>query len=1042
MKHVLIRWALVVATTVVAWSSAAGEIGFSRKPQATKTAGGAKVEFAVSAPTDAAVYVEDANGKIVRHLAAGVLGTNAPAPLRAGSLEQSIEWDGKDDDGKAAAGGPFRVRVGLGLKASYGGQAFAATNQAGPNKIENVIGLAAGPDGRIYVLSDCSAWVWSTTALHVFRRDGSYERTIKPFPSNLPAEKARAAGAFMNSFGAFNPLMHRTMGLSFYPFEDAPHRPAVTSDGRLILAVVPGTWKHRENAAHLAMLDGEGGIPDATYAGPALGGELAYTQYPFLMVTPDSKTVYITGLGGGPNKPTHAVYRVKLPDRGPAEVLFGEPAKAGSDKAHLTDPRGLALDGQGHLLVADFSNNRVVVLKEKDRSFAGEFKVQSPTWLGVHPQSGAVYVQSGDEVLKFTRSTSSGQAGWQDAREVGRLALPEKTSPKHWKRQWLLALDSSADTAVLWAASHVQLVRCEDAGANFGALSPAGSYPAWTFWRPAADPTRREVLCKITEGPYSNKLRVLDEKTGAVRVVGGNSISGQDGRQHRLGRDGSIYAQDHAGQAGGVIRFDREGKPRPFEATLNDPFLKGRLPVGTTGTTCWERDFSVDRKSDVYVKARGPEYHGLMSVHVYGEDGMLQRIALPMVSDGAYGPRVDPRGNLYIMEAVKTIGQPFPEEFSAKVKGQTDPRLLDWIYGSIVKFGPEGGSVWFSGKHASPLTYEGWGSDTSVAGLRTTGGNLTGTIAKAPAGLSFPSLRLEAAVCTRVTIRLKNDSEGKQAVLSYHRLVESYMEACGPGFSKTIEIKPNSDFAEYAFDMAGEKEWRTIIHGLRLVPTTGTNGTFSLDWVRIGDADKPCGGWLGVRLRDDPSAGNAGQSPLVWNFNAEDGPDMKLPPTLKKEVVGAFNRKDGATLQGALWWRPGFSPVGDLGATFFRSCHCTGSDFDVDDFGRVFAPDTGRFRVGVLDTAGNEILSFGGYGNQDNCGPDSYVVDPSGKFLRPRKFDDPKELVSPFAKPEIAFAWIVGLAVTDHYAYVADVINKRILRVRLGYAVEESCEVK
>jgi hypothetical protein len=144
-------------------------------------------------------------------------------------------------------------------------------------------------------------------------------------------------------------------------------------------------------------------------------------------------------------------------------------------------------------------------------------------------------------------------------------------------------------------------------------------------------------------------------------------------------------------------------------------------------------------------------------------------------------------------------------------------------------------------------------------------------------------------------------------------------------------------------------------------------------------------------------------------------------------------------LQGALWWKPGFSPLGQVNSG--DHCHCVGSDFDVDDFGRTFAPDTGRFRVGVLDTNGNEILSFGAYGNQDNCGPDSYVLDPAGKFLRPRKADDPKDLVSPFAKPEIGFAWIIGVAATDRYAYVGDVINKRILRVKLDYAATETAAV-
>ena len=38
----------------------------------------------------------------------------------------------------------------------------------------------------------------------------------------------------------------------------------------------------------------------------------------------------------------------------------------------------------------------------------------------------------------------------------------------------------------------------------------------------------------------------------------------------------------------------------------------------------------------------------------------------------------------------------------------------------------------------------------------------------------------------------------------------------------------------------------------------------------------------------------------------------------------------------------------------------------------------------------------------------------------------------------IAFAWIIGLAVSDRYAYVDDVVNKRILRVKLDYATTET----
>ena len=96
----------------------------------------------------------------------------------------------------------------------------------------------------------------------------------------------------------------------------------------------------------------------------------------------------------------------------------------------------------------------------------------------------------------------------------------------------------------------------------------------------------------------------------------------------------------------------------------------------------------------------------------------------------------------------------------------------------------------------------------------------------------------------------------------------------------------------------------------------------------------------------------------------------------------------------------------------------------------------------VIDTAGNALTRFGGFGT-DNCmGPESPVVDPKTNRLRPRRADDPKDMKSPFAEPELGFQWLVGVGVTDRYGYFGDSLNQRLLRAKLVYAAEESCEVK
>jgi len=103
----------------------------------------------------------------------------------------------------------------------------------------------------------------------------------------------------------------------------------------------------------------------------------------------------------------------------------------------------------------------------------------------------------------------------------------------------------------------------------------------------------------------------------------------------------------------------------------------------------------------------------------------------------------------------------------------------------------------------------------------------------------------------------------------------------------------------------------------------------------------------------------------------------------------------------------------------FNICLCEAASFDVDGFGRSFFSDAGRCRVGVLDTAGNEVCWFGGYGNQDSAGPGSLI-----------------------AAPAIPLAWPQAVAVGDEAAYVGDHLNRRILRVRLDYRAEASCEAK
>ena len=102
-----LAWFICVSSA----SSPAADVKFTGKPAVKKDGEKTIITFAVSAPTDVAVYIEDAKRKIVCHLAAGLLGKNPPEPLKANSLEQTLVWDGKDGDGQVVAGGIYIYQI-------------------------------------------------------------------------------------------------------------------------------------------------------------------------------------------------------------------------------------------------------------------------------------------------------------------------------------------------------------------------------------------------------------------------------------------------------------------------------------------------------------------------------------------------------------------------------------------------------------------------------------------------------------------------------------------------------------------------------------------------------------------------------------------------------------------------------------------------------------------------------------------------------------------------------------------------------------------
>ncbi len=711
----------ILAGTVVADTSPR----FTKPPTANKAGERVKIEFTVDRPTDVAVQVEDEQGKVVRHLAGGVLGKNAPEPLKANSLEQSIEWDGKDDYGKPLVGKGYKVRVLLGLKPEF--DRFLLHN---PEASGEVSSLAVGPRGSLYVFhKDGTAnGNMGGHKIKVYNRDGKHQKVLLPFPADIAPEKVKALGTFRTAEGDLVPHVHNWETLSFYPDNvgyrgrDTPEWscPAVDSKGRVYWLV---------KGPCLAAVDADGGIPYDNFLGPRLlpdikdvrlaGPEYLYwSERPCLAVSSDDKHVYFAGLSTGTGdwktaKPLPCVFRVDAAKRTPATVFagkLGEPGApaTGEGKQLLTAPRGLAV-ANGLLYVADPGSDRVVAFKESDGSSAGEIRVKNPQVIGVDGATGAVYVcaytgtQTAD-LVKFS--------GLKDSKELYRMTLPRTGwSPNAGVHR--IAVDASARPVRIWVPyiyHHPTGLYCiEDTGEKF--VDKGDPRAARSRDRDAAeqaagprdltvDRLRGEVYVKGNSNGVAGKFFRVDDATGAVRDTIDLGRHQLYGTQLVPAIDGNLYTFNWSK---GLYRFDRKGKDLNWEGQNTHV-----IPIG--GVMCFQirhlalRPFAPP--DELYIVAPSEYLSGnpkdagkFVTLNVIGQDGKTKRTVVWQCLNGAI-PRIDAKGNIYLADLVKPPDRSYPEFFDGKLPPPPkectggDRFWNSYMYGSIIKFPPTGGIIW------------------------------------------------------------------------------------------------------------------------------------------------------------------------------------------------------------------------------------------------------------------------------------------------------------------------------------------------------------
>lgn len=707
------------------------DAGFAVPPKVERVGDRWRITFAVSAATDAEVAVLDAKGNVIRHLAAGLLGKNAPAPFRRDALAQAVVWDGKDDLGQAAAGAPFRARMSVGLRPKLEKIVGWDGNTLGGS----IVGLAAGKEGEVFVLLSDSG----RSEVRVLDKDGKYRRTIMPYASNTPHERTHSVG-HLEIEGERLPIVFNGHSQNLSPLTAGMKKQTMTMSprGHLILASAVGTMAEHGLPRHLLALHPQGGAPTNTsFVGPQLlaprnflggAGESGSPYFDHVAASPDGERVYVTMSGESwAFKQRHGVFRVKWSDKEKGSPFLGKD-EPGNDDAHFNDPQGLAVDKDGNIYVCDRGNGRLMVFSAEGK-LLGKVSVPSPEQIAVHPQSGVLYVVSRQKSGAWVDTSKMSQKEvdeWKRKQaELKKLPPPlafvfklsawGKEPPVELARLQttveVMALDAAAEPPRLWAATSAGLVTIADQGDKLEVGQPVNNTKGLSYpWFVAADPVRPRVLVReLLTGLKNKPIRAVDLETGV-------KTSFLQATEAAFDRAGNIYGMGGWG-SNAMYLFDPDGKPLNLPSSDSNKIDTG--PWTSYGPDQGLHGHCVAPNGDIYlVRAFNHWGWGEKGVHsrvdVFGPDGKKKRLALvDGLGDGDCGIGVDAAGNVYLGSNVKPADKPFPASFMGKVPAEgwvwwrKETREPPWCYpyynsylfhwGSVLKFGPGGGALYGMG---------------------------------------------------------------------------------------------------------------------------------------------------------------------------------------------------------------------------------------------------------------------------------------------------------------------------------------------------------
>ncbi len=448
---------------------------FTEKPSVTRAGDTVTIVFAVKDFCDATVAIEDGNGKILRHLASGALGKNAPAPLQSNTLKQTLVWDGKNDKGEYVDDkDSVVIRVSLGLKPQFERTLFWSPYKKCPGYARNsghdLPMMQATPEG-VYVLD---GMVSATAQLRLFDHDGHYARTLHPFPAEQIEKVEDLKWIALPPDGRRFPQRELFTRNTFLVNQDKINDLTVHGDHVYLVGTTLARLNRRGsqedsrlNLGSSAATTGWGGRDPFGNPRPTLAPPLSAA------VSPDGRWLYCTGFRAGITGSSSAgpawvegVLRVDL-QSGESKPFLGEmkrsPDGARRDNSGFSLPAAVATDTQGRVYVADHINDRIQIF-DPQGAFLKTINVTRPAKIQIDPRNGEIWVFSW-HITHLSVSYAGGFVGGGKVAPTLRHLGPfdEPTPRRSWplpgvknKERKLVAnatLDFWTDPPTLWLSS-------------------------------------------------------------------------------------------------------------------------------------------------------------------------------------------------------------------------------------------------------------------------------------------------------------------------------------------------------------------------------------------------------------------------------------------------------------------------------------------------------------------------------------------------------------------------------------------------------------